>query len=462
MNVNETTVLIYDNGSAVELARMFVGRFKKVYYFTPFTQSGFPDFNPRFIGEGIKGVDKVEHLWKLVDSNEVDLYIFLDVYDGDLASHLKSIGKKVVSAFYGGELELNRTKFQEFLKANNLPVSEFTPIIGITTLRKELSDKKDKFIKISNLRGISETLKYENSVVSSSEIDDLSYRLGDLREVIEFLIQNPIGDDRAVEWGWESFFTGGDFNETILIGCEVKDCAYYGRFMDIAAAPPFVATINNAFKPALSAYGYQTHFSTEVRQVDPQTGYFTDATCRKPAPPGELMYYLIENIDEVYQGLAQGINVPFKKRFEFGVQIIIHSEWGEDHFLSVEIPEQYRDNVFLKNYAIVDGVPRIIPQPYKLQEVGAVVAGGNTLEEAIGKVKEIIEAIKNRNLSFPVDKLEHIQEELDKMDKLGINFFKTEKLQEEKKEPIITPEVRKQEPKAISPKVKKFLEKIQR
>ena len=63
MNVNETTVLIYDNGSAVELARMFVGRFKKVYYFTPFTQSGFPDFNPRFIGEVIKGLDKVEHLW---------------------------------------------------------------------------------------------------------------------------------------------------------------------------------------------------------------------------------------------------------------------------------------------------------------------------------------------------------------------------------------------------------------
>ena len=459
ISTKDKVVLIYDTGAGVELAKLFVSKFKKVYYFTPWTQNGFPDFNPRFIGVGIKGVEKVEDLWKLVDSGEVDLFIFLDVYDGDLAFHLKAIGKNVVSAFYGKKFELDRQYFQDFLKSKGLPISEFTPYKGITKLREGLKGKKDKYIKISNLRGITETLKFENDIVSASELDDLSHRLGDLREEIIFLVQDPIGDDKAVEWGWEGFFTGSSFSDTILCGIEAKDCAYYGRVIKVSQAPKMVTVINEAFKDALKELSYQQHFSTEIRQVDPETGYFSDSTNRGPHPPSELMYYLYENMAEIYMGLATGTHVEPITRFEYGVQVVIHSEWGEDHFLSIVIPEEYRENVFLKNYTIIDGIPRVIPQSYNLQEIGAVVAGGKTIDEAVKKVKDIIGAINQRNLKFPEEHLDKIEEEIKKLEAFGINFYSKEPLKEpeSKKEEVVE---EKKPVKKFNPKAQNFLKKL--
>jgi len=461
MITKEAVVLIYDNGSSCELARLLVPKFKKVYYFTPWTQSGFPDYNPRFIGVGIPGVEKVEDLWKVIDNETVDLIIFTDVYDGDLADHLRKIGKHVVSSFYGKKFELDRSYLQEFLKSKGLPVNDFTPIKGITKLREYLKDKEKKFIKISNLRGITETMQYINERISASELDDISYRLGDLREQIEFLVQDPIGDDDMVEFGCDTFFAGGKFAENMLCGIETKDCSYTAKFINIKDVPEPIKVINTAFTEAFSAVGYQQHFSTEIRYGKEKKPYFIDSTCRMPHPPVELMQYMYENIADIYMGLGMGQIVEPITKYKFGVQVIIHSEFSEDHFISVEIHEKYRNNVFLKNYVVIDGVPRVIPQPYKLQEIGAVVACGNTLEEAIENVKGIIGDVKTRHLDFPSDKLDEVFDHIELMDKLGVNFY-SDKPTAPAKEPEKEPEEKKPEPIVVPAKVNRFLKTITR
>jgi hypothetical protein len=84
------TVLVYDNGLFVELAITLSKDFGRVLYYSPW-ESGYPRSNALRIGEGIKGVERVSSIWPHVD--EVDLFVFPDVYGGALQQHLTDMGK---------------------------------------------------------------------------------------------------------------------------------------------------------------------------------------------------------------------------------------------------------------------------------------------------------------------------------------------------------------------------------
>ena len=67
-----------------------------------------------------------------------------------------------------------------------------------------------------------------------------------------------------------------------------------------------------------------------------------------------------------------------------------------------------------------DGIPYVIPNGY----LGSVLYSSNTLDGAIQGVKEIAESIKCSDIQFDFYALERAQEEIEKLDNFGINFFK--------------------------------------
>ena len=108
-SIKNKTVLLIDNGGCVELARRIVPDFKEVLYFNGYSGTGFPLENPHFVGTGIKGVNKIYDPFSYID--DVDLIIFSGVSSiqyGGMAEYFRSIGKRVVSAFYGQEMETDR------------------------------------------------------------------------------------------------------------------------------------------------------------------------------------------------------------------------------------------------------------------------------------------------------------------------------------------------------------------
>src|SRR5581483_12143326 len=101
------TLLICENGLFASWAFRLAQEYERVLYFKPWLKS-FAHPNDYYIGRGYEQFERVEHFWDHVD--EADTICFLDVHFPDWATHLRSMGKPVWSAFYGEELELYRAE----------------------------------------------------------------------------------------------------------------------------------------------------------------------------------------------------------------------------------------------------------------------------------------------------------------------------------------------------------------
>lgn len=92
VNLKSKTALIWDNGVFTEIAVTLAKDFGRVLYYVPWT-SGMPKSNALMIGEGLEGVERVASPWAYYD--DIDIWIFPDVYEGDLQEFLASKGKRV-------------------------------------------------------------------------------------------------------------------------------------------------------------------------------------------------------------------------------------------------------------------------------------------------------------------------------------------------------------------------------
>ena len=468
MTAKELNVCFIDTGASIDLIRTLIGKFKSIYYYTVWYQGGFPSISPYYIGRGIEGVTKVNDFWKLVDSKDpyIDLFVFTDCYGNDEAEHLRSLGRKCYSAGYGEKFELDRIGLKEVLKAKGLPVTDYFVSEGIKKLKIDLKDITDRYVKLAQpLRGVTETFHFVNMKLSESEIDDIANRLGCVKELVRFIVEKPIGTPEThSEIGYDGNTASGKFPIYGMCGAEIKDVLYAGRVMQVVDMPKPITDINNAFVEDFKFIGYKGQFHTEIKYGADKQPFLIDFTARNGFPPSELMYTMYSNMADVLNGIAndEPIDPIFNEEEPFGVQVIIHSEWAEKNPQAVYIPEVIRGNVFLKNYILIDGVIHVIPQDYGLQEIGAVTATGKTLEQAKERAQKICEQIEGIHLEFPIDKFDKIDEEIELMEKLGVNFFKDEKPKEPEKAEPPKPEPPKVEPtKPVNPKVKKFLEKIQ-
>jgi hypothetical protein len=383
---SEVTALVIDSGIFQHVALRISKEFKQTYYWTPW-ETAFPHFKDAIIGDGYEGVERVESIEQVKD--QCDLFVFPDIGYSDLQLELVSQGKAVWGCRNADELEARRGKFLDVLAKTGMPVPQFEKIKGLTNLRLFLTDHPDQYIKVSTYRGDFETCHFRDMAQDEQMLDAWGVKLGPLREEFYFFCFPPI--DTEIEDGIDAWCIDGQWPQTVIHGQECKDSSYLGTFQKFADLPEELRVVNEAFSPILREYGYRSAFSTEVRITKEGESYFIDPTCRFPSPPSQVMCEMIGNLGEVIWGGANGIMVEPEPAAKFGVQAIIkvdRDEWGV-----FDIPAELGESFNCSFSCKVGNLICVPPDPQGVSEIGWLRATGDTIEEAINRLKELKELL---------------------------------------------------------------------
>ena len=411
MDFSDKCCCVLDNGLFVEVAIRLSKTFGKVYYWYPW-QSAFPTSNVKLVGKGIPGIERIDYIWDVKD--EVDLWVFPDIYMSDLQLELESQGKRVWGSRKGDEFELFRKESKQYMEKIGLNIGHYEIIIGLAKLREYLKAHKKQWVKISTTRGDFESFHSKNYKLIEPRLDELEYILGAKKIITEFIVEDEI--EPAVEIGYDGFCVDGQFPKNAMCGIEVKDVGYIGYFKKYSDMPKQIIEVNDKLSPALKEYGYKNFFCCEERITQDGTPWIIDPMTRFGSPPSELITNMYTNLDEILWMGAEGVCVDPIPEGKFGAELLLHSGWAAKNWQAVEFPPEIRDNVKLRNLTIIDGKHYVIPgQQGGLPEIGAVVATGNTEKEAVDKVKELATKIEGYCIETYPDSLDKAQEEKDKL-----------------------------------------------
>jgi len=394
-------MVIDTSGNYVSLAARLASEYKRMYYCIPSWVDAYPSPNKTLIGEGIDGLIVVKNPYDVYD--EIDLWIFPDVYYGAFGEWLKAQGEIVWGSCAAEELEIYRDILREEMPKLGLPVAKWVKINGMTALREYLQKNKKVWVKVNEWRGLIETFYSKNYDLVKPELDDIEFCRGILAERIDFICEEPIETDR--EMGYDGYTVDGEYPAEWLSGLEVKDKVYLGQWRKYSDLPSALTDFNTKFAKEFNGYGYRGFFSLENR-IAGKKSYMTDFTARMPCPPGSIYLAMIENLGEVMWAGANGEIVPGKPVAQYGVELMMESNWAEKHICNIYFPKEIKQFVQLKKYAIEDGITQIIPIANGSNDIGSIVGLGKSAEEAIENVKKYAEQVEGTEISVRVDCLD--------------------------------------------------------
>jgi hypothetical protein len=397
--------LVYDHGLFVELAVTLSRDFGRVLYYSPWETCA-PKSNARCIGEGVEGIERVASIWPHIDA--IDLFVFPDVYEGALQEYLANQGKRVWGCRMGEELELDRVAAKEHCRDLGIDIGKYAVHHGIDALRAHLKTHKNQFVKIPSLRGDMETFKADSYELIEPRLNELAGNVAS--KTWEFITEDEIPD--AIEVGYDGYTIDGRFPKEGIVGVEVKDEAYACTTMSYRDLPQSVRGVNQCLSGTLQDYRYRGFISTEIRATDDGKAYLIDPCCRCGSPPSELYQMMIGNIADVMWHGAEGVVIEPEFIKPFGAQLLLISDWADKNWQQVEFPKSIRDHVKLHNLTVIDGEYYVAPQWTGNPAVGAVVAMGDTLEEAIDECKRLSEMVEGYSIDKPVQALDKAAEQL--------------------------------------------------
>lgn len=395
------TVCFYDYGLFVELAVTLAQGFGRTLYYVPW-QDGYPKSNARLIGHGVPGIERVDSIWPYLD--EIDLFVFPDVYEGPLQEHLVKLGKRVWGSRMGEELELDRVGSKNLCKTLGIDIGPFEVLTGMDALRTFLKKHDDQWVKISATRGDMETFHSKNYALSEPKLDRIAHSLGAKQKIMEFIVEAAINP--AIEIGYDGYTVDGRFAKNALVGIEVKDKAYVGRTMRYADLPDAVRSVNEKLKPALKRYGYRGLISTEIRATPDGKAYLIDPCARAGSPPNEVYQMQMTNLPEIFWEGSEGTLIEPEYAAKWSAELLLTSESAMDDWISVGFPPELREHVKLRNLAVVEGKHYYVPDKSGCSAMGAVVALGDTAQQAIDRCKEIAEQVEGDGIDVACDALD--------------------------------------------------------
>jgi hypothetical protein len=405
-NYKTKSVCIIDNGLFVELAITLSESFGKVYYYSPW-ESSFPRSNDMLVGYGVPGITRVNDFWSIID--DIDLFVFPDIYFGPLQLHLEKLGKRVWGSRKGEQLELQRDKTKQLFKSLKIPINKYEVIIGMDNLRKYLKLNDNKWIKINVTRGDFETFPSKNYKLIEPKLNEIEYLLGAKNSITKFIVEDAIDD--AIEIGYDGYTIDGQFPRSAFYGIEVKDKGYLEKFTDASKMPKQISYVNERLSPVLKSYRYRNFFSSELR-IKNKIPYFLDPCTRMGSPPGELYQIMIENLSDIIWNGANGKLIDPICSYTYGAELLIQSMWADKNWQAVQFPSGIRKNIKLRNLTIINKEYYVVPQLVGIPEIAAVVAVGDTIEEAIGKVKEYASQVEGYYIDTFTDSLDEGIKEL--------------------------------------------------
>jgi hypothetical protein len=370
------------------------------------------------IGERVAGIKRIDNFWSVLD--DIDLFVFPDVYDGPLQEHLVSLGKRVWGGRCGEELELCRPESKEHLKKLGIDIGPYQVIKGLDALREYLKAHDDQYVKISRTRGDMETFHSESYGLIEPKLDELEYTLGAKKKIMEFVVEEAIND--AVEIGYDGWTIDGRFTKNCMTGVEVKDKGLVMKTLKYDALPDEVRGVNDKLASTFQKYGYRGFFSSEIRITRDLKSYVIDPCARMGSPPGELFQLMVKNwADIIWNGAAGEIVEPVFAA-KWGAELLLLSSWADLNWQSLTFPRSIRENVKLRNLTVIEGKYYVVPQSVGLPEIGAVVATGDTMDAAIKEVRRLADLVRGHYIEVVPDSLDEAKDQFEKLKEFGIKI----------------------------------------
>lgn len=422
MNLKSKTVLVVCNPLFVSLAERFSRDFGKVYLFVPFSGS-FPTMNAGRVGFGLPGVELVDDVFG-PHFDEVDLFVFPDLYHAAMQIQLETMGKRVWGNRNAEELEIHRGLCKDKMKELGFPVQPWKTLKGVDDLRAHLKAHKDQHVKIDRWRGVTETFFAPSYEIVEGKIDKLAADLGGFKDVLEFLCEDDLPD--KVEVGMDTYCIDGKYPAATLFGIEVKDCGYVGQMVKWRDIPEPLRRWNEAFAPLFARYGMRGSVSNEIRIGEDHEPFMVDATIRAPCPPSELWQELFTNLSEIIWEGADGVLVEPIPAGRWGVEVVIKSAWAEKNWQEVAYPPRFANQIKLFNCVVIDDRRYVVPQDDEMTEIGAVIGWGATLDEAFAHAQRAGEAIEGYGIKFSMGAVEQAKEHIEELAAIGVSPFRLE------------------------------------
>jgi hypothetical protein len=412
------TVCVVDNGLFVAFAVLLARSFGRVLYWMPWV-SAFPKSNTTLVGTGLPNVTRVSEFWSHLD--DIDLFVFPDVYHGALQLHLESLGKPVWGSRECERLELDRDASKKLCKRLGIAIGPYEVVTGMDALREYLKEHDDQWVKISTTRGDFESFGAKNYKLIEPLLDQIEYKLGAKKRVMQFIVEETI--DPAVETGCDIFTIDGQFPENSMYGIEIKDKAYVMKQSKYDDIPEEIRSVNGKLKKVFEVSRFRGFWSTELRITPKRIPYLIDPTPRMGSPPGELYQNMISNWPDILWEGAHGTLVEPDFIGKWGAEMLLHSAFADQNWLAVEYPKSIAENVKLRNWCRIEGKDYVAPQWTGMPEVGAVVALGDSLEDAIENCQEVGRKVEGHYLEVYSNAFDSAQEQIDKLKEYGIDDF---------------------------------------
>lgn len=408
-NFGSKVVCIVDNGLFVTLAETLAKKFGKTLYYSPWEQS-FPRSNDILVGEGLPGVTRISSIWPLID--DVDLFVFPDIFHGPLQVYLRKQGKRVWGGMLGENLEIIRGLGKRWIKDAGLEVGPWRQIKSLDKLRDYLKANEDQYVKIPRTRGDMETFHSPSYKLIEPRLDELEHTLGAKKHIQEFIVEAPI--EPAIEVGYDGYVIDGKYPQTALYGVEVKDTAYLGQVVPYRQLPAGAQEVNKRLAGLFADWTYRGFFSSEIR-IKGGKPYLIDPCCRMASPPGELYQVMMTNLADILWHGAMGDVVEPEFEAKWGAQLVMRSSWATHNWLAIDFPASIREHVKISYQTKIQGRTYFIPQPVEIAEFGSVVAMGDSADDAIANVTKISEKIEAYGLKFDYSALESAKDDMEKL-----------------------------------------------
>jgi hypothetical protein len=163
--------------------------------------------------------------------------------------------------------------------------------------------------------------------------------------------------------------------------------------------------VNTKLAPAFAEYNYRGFWSSEIRVPKDGQPFLTDPCCRAGSPPSELYQEMFLNWGEIIWAGAHGELVTPKPAGRYGVEVLVHSQWADQHWQAVYVEPEARQWVKLRNVCQVGDTLYVAPQVVGLPEIGAIVAVDDSLLGAIKKVKGYCEMVTGYSIDLNLDRV---------------------------------------------------------
>jgi len=411
------SVCVCDNGIFSELAETLSASFGKVFYTAPWI-SAFPSSYQVEVGEGFSKFERVSDIWEIVE--DVDLFVFPDLFQGPLQEYLAAKGKRVFGSRNGDELENYRGEAKAHFKELDIPQGPYKVVKGMSELRSYLQSRgHDKlWIKINLTRKDTETFALEGYEGVKNRLDRIEADLGPVADAMQFIVEDDLPDTRDI--AIDTYSIDGSYPTLSLLGTEEKGEAYVAAVKRRSELPAGLTDIYDKLAPTLKRFGYRNFLSLECRTRKDEV-WLGDPCCRAGSPPFELQLNMLKNLPEILWEGADGKVVEPEYDGRYGFELIIHSDWADRNPLRLEFPEKFRDQIKLR-YASQFGKDTWIMPQEGGPRVAAVVTRGDNLEDCFAEAEEIAEQIKGIQVETFTRSIPSLKKTLEKLRTWGVPF----------------------------------------